>query len=235
MARFTMVICIVEFGGRGYAAGKVDMSIVLPRLWLAMLCQQKRLLLVLVLVVRPCFVVLVAQPAVLTLVLIFIVEFILVEVPVVGQPPPLSWGNVDRRTASRSSKPRTAERYAVDQVLAAAGDLVSSTDAAFLQVIRQERSDTAIRQSVQDSGLGIRRPTGNIAVQDFIVLFEDAGDRLEVQTLEGVAILGMKLNGVVVEAPVVALEGYGLVDELDELRDGWVIVQEYVEENPGFW
>lgn len=177
----------------------------------------------------------VAQFAVLTLALIFIVEFILVEVPIVGQPPPLPWGNVDRRTASWSSKPRTAEWYAVDQVLAAAGDLVSSTDSAFLQVVGQEWSDTVLRQSVPDLELGVERPTGNRVVQDFIVFVEDAGDRLKVQTLEGVAILGMKLNGVIVKAPVVALEGYGLVDELDELRDGWVIVQGYIEKNPGFW
>lgn len=177
----------------------------------------------------------VAQLAVLTLALIFIVESILVEVPIVGQPPPLSWGNMDRRTASRSSKPRTAERYAVNQMLAATGDLVSATNSAFLEVVGQEWSDTALRQSVPDLELGVEGPTGNHVVQDFIVLFEDTGDRLKVQTLEGVAILGMKLNSVVVEAPVIALEGYGLVDELDELRDGWVILQGYIEENPGFW
>lgn len=49
------------------------------------------------------------------------------------------------------------------------------------------------------------------------------------------AILGMKLNGVVVEAPVVALEWDGLVDKFDELCDGWVIIQWYIEEDPGFW
>lgn len=49
------------------------------------------------------------------------------------------------------------------------------------------------------------------------------------------AILGMKLNGVVIEAPVVTLEWDGLVDELDELCDGRVIVQGYIEEDPGFW
>lgn len=142
---------------------------------------------------------------------------------------------MDRGTASRSSKPRTAEWYAVDQVLAAAGDLVSSTDSAFLQVVGQEWSDTVLRQSVPDLELGVELPTGNRVVQDFIVFVEDTGDRLKVQTLEGVAILGMQLNGVIVEAPVLALKGYGLVDELDELRDGWVIVQGYIEKNPGFW
>lgn len=48
-------------------------------------------------------------------------------------------------------------------------------------------------------------------------------------------ILGMKLDGVVVEAPVVALERDDLVDELDELCDGWVIVQGNIEENSCFW
>ena len=120
-------------------------------------------------------------------------------------------------------------------MLAATGDLVSATNSAFLEVVGQEWSDTALCQSVPDLELGVERSTGNRVVQDFIVLLVDTGDRLKVQTLEGVAILGMKLNGVVVEAPVVALEGYGLVDELDELRDGWVIVQGYIEENPGFW
>lgn len=63
---------------------------------------------------------------------------------------------------------------------------------------------------------GGRQATGNI--QDFIVFFEDARDGLEVEALERVAILGMKLNDVVVEAPVFVLERDRLVDMLDQLR-----------------
>lgn len=78
-----------------------------------------------------------------------------------------------------------------------------------------------------------RQASGN--VQYFIVFFEDARDGLEVQALKRVAVLGMKLNDVVVEAPVFVLERDGLVDMLDELRYCWVVVQGNVEKNPGFW
>lgn len=141
-----MAICIVKFGARGYAAGKVDAPIVLPRLRLAVLRQQERLLLFLFLLIVPCFVVFVGQFPFYNIALVVIVELILVKVPIVGQPPPLSWGNVDRRPASRCSEPWTAERYAVDEVLAAAGDLISTTDPTFLQVVGQEGSDAALRQ-----------------------------------------------------------------------------------------
>lgn len=71
--------------------------------------------------------------------------------------------------------------------------------------------------------------------QYFIILLEDTGNRLEVQTLEGMAILGVKLNCVVVKAPVVVLERDGLVDQLNQLCDGGVILQGYIEKNSGLW
>lgn len=142
-----MGICLIEFGGRRYTAGKVDAPVVFPRLRLAVLRQQERLrVLLLFPLIVPRFVVFVGRVPVYTFALVVIVELILVEVPIVGQPPPLSWGNVNRRSASRGSEPWAAERYAVDQVQAAARDLVSTTDPTLLQVVGQEGSDTTSRQ-----------------------------------------------------------------------------------------
>lgn len=81
-----MAICIVKVGARGYAAGKVDAPIVLPRSRLAVLRQQERLLLLLFLflLIVPCFVVFVGQFSFYNIALVVIVELILVEVPIVG-------------------------------------------------------------------------------------------------------------------------------------------------------
>lgn len=56
-------------------------------------------------------------------------------------------------------------------------------------------------------------------LHDLIVVLQDLGDLLEVQTLKRLAISAPKLNGIVLETPLAALQGNGLVDLGNQLRD----------------
>lgn len=51
------------------------------------------------------------------------------------------------------------------------------------------------------------------------------GNLLEVQTFKGIALLVAELDYVVFKAPFRALEGDDLVDLVDEVGNGWVVLQ----------
>lgn len=139
---------------------------------------------------------------------------------IVFDSSPLERGNVDRGSVSGRPESGTAKGNAVNQVSAIVGDLVATGQQTALSVTGDEGSDTA--------GLEVSRGTTkrlSCNSQDFFLVLEDVGHLLEMQAFKGITLLVTELDHVIFKAPFVALEGDDVVDLVDEVGNGWVVLQ----------
>lgn len=138
---------------------------------------------------------------------------------------PLKRRDVDRGPVSGRPEPRSAKGNAVNQVSAIVGNLLTAGQQTALSVTGDEGSDTAGSEVSSCSNRAGESRLRGCNSQYFFLILEDIGNLLEVQAFEGVAFLVAELDYVVFKAPFRALEGNDLVDLVDEVGNGWVVLQ----------
>lgn len=104
-------------------------------------------------------------------------------------------------------------------MLAIARYLVSTAEATLLSVLSNEWSNAVYIKLVK---VAARRQEN---IQDFLVVFENCRDLLEVQALEAATLRISELNCVVLQAPIIALQWYQFVDLLEEFGYGRIVLE----------
>jgi len=163
---------------------------------------------------------------------VFVTVVILVLVVVLDRALSLPWRQFDGRSISWCPQPGPAKGKPVDEVLSALGYLMPSAESSPLEVLSEQRSDSANRRLVSVPITPRHRAqrsegTGRANVHNLVLVLEDLLHLLKMQALVAAAksiLTGGpdQLDGVVLEPPLAALEGHYFVDLREELRDAQV-------------